>query len=370
MSPSAPGPLARRSPLVRYLTVAYTLLVAYASLYPFGPWRQIASGAWSFLFEPWPRYTMADVVLNVLGYLPLGLLLTLTAMAWTAPRWGALLATIAAVLISLGLEAAQSYLPLRVASNLDLLSNGLGAMAGALIAVVAGERGLLSGRLYRLRDRLFLPGTAVDLGLVVVLLWLVTQLYPTVWLFGTGDLRSFFEASHIAYSPASYRWIEGGVTTLSLAGVCLLIAALARPGRSLAAPLLSLVGIALLLKTAAAFTLFKSADASLWLTPGALLGIPAGVILFLGLAWCSPPYLPWLAAAVLVSSMVLLNIAPENPYIVASIQTWQRGHFLSFNGTTRLVHGLWPFLAVGYLLWWGWQRLGRRSAAGIQSEGA
>jgi VanZ family protein len=351
---SAARSLARHSRLVRYLTVAYTLLVAYASLYPFSPWRPIASSAFSFLLEPWPRYTIADVVLNVLGYLPLGLLLTLTAMAWITPRWAALLATVVGTFISLGLEAAQSFLPQRVPSNLDLLCNGLGAMAGALVAVAGGERWLLSGHLFRLRSRLFLPGAGADFGFVVLVLWLFSQLYPAVWLFGTGDLRFLTASSHnLIYDPVSYRWIEAGVTALNLAGVGLLMSALARPRQSVAGLLLGFVGVALVVKSVAALTLFKSGDASLWLTPGALLGIPAGVALYLGLAWLPQVRVSWFAATLLLGGVVLINLAPENPYIQASIQTWQRGHFLSFNGTTRLVFSVWPFLAVGYLVWWG-----------------
>ena len=115
---------ARRSWLVGYLAAAYTLLVAYASLYPFSPWRRLASSPFAFLFEPWPRYyTAADVALNVLGYLPLGLLVALAAMAWTTPRWAALIAALAGTLLSLSMETLQSFLPPRVPSNLDLLSN-------------------------------------------------------------------------------------------------------------------------------------------------------------------------------------------------------------------------------------------------------
>ena len=125
------GAYARRSRLVRYLAVAYALLVVYASLYPFGPWRQLAASPFTFLFEPWPRhYTAADVAVNVIGYLPLGLLITLSALARTASSWAAVIAMLAGTLLSLGLEALQSYLPQRVPSNLDLLSNGLGALVG------------------------------------------------------------------------------------------------------------------------------------------------------------------------------------------------------------------------------------------------
>src|SRR5215472_7023140 len=118
---------ARRSRLVGYLALAYVVLVAYASLYPFGPWRELAASPFAFLFELWPRYyTVADVAINIIGYLPLGILITLSVLPWTTPKWAALIATLIGAVLSLAMETLQSYLPLRVSSNLDLLSNGLG----------------------------------------------------------------------------------------------------------------------------------------------------------------------------------------------------------------------------------------------------
>src|SRR5690349_24929495 len=117
---------ARRSRLVRYLAVVYVLLVVYASLYPFGPWRQLAASPFAFLFEPWPRYySAADVAINIVGYLPLGMLVTLSILGRTTSRWAALIATLIGAALSLTMETLQSYLPLRVPSNLDLLSNSL-----------------------------------------------------------------------------------------------------------------------------------------------------------------------------------------------------------------------------------------------------
>ena len=49
----------------------------------------------------------------------------------------------------------------------------------------------------------------------------------------------------------------------------------------MAGPLLALVSAALTLKSVAALTLFNPGDASLWLTPGSMLGIPAGLLLYL-----------------------------------------------------------------------------------------
>ena len=74
---------ARRSRLASYLTVAYFGLVLYASLYPFSAWREPPGDPFAFVLARLPYYiTISDVVLNVLAYVPLGLLLTLVLMGY------------------------------------------------------------------------------------------------------------------------------------------------------------------------------------------------------------------------------------------------------------------------------------------------
>ena len=57
----------------------------------------------------------------------------------------------------------------------------------------------------------------------------------------------------------------------------------------------------------------------------------------------------------LMAGTVLVNLAPSNPYSVAALAAWRQGHFLNFNGLTRLAASFWPFLALPYLI-----LLGRR----------
>src|SRR6185436_216143 len=160
----------------------------------------------------------------------------------------------------------------------------------------------------------FLPGAVVDFGFVVLLLWLFTQLNAELWLFGNGDLRWVFdEPRNLEYSPESYRWIETGVTALNLAAICLFTAALARSDQSIAGPLLALVSVALLLKSVAALTLFKLGDAAFWLTPGSMLGIPLGLLLYLLLARFPVAVLALTVAVLLLAGMLVLNVAPNNP---------------------------------------------------------
>jgi VanZ family protein len=355
MNRTAPGrrtrAFVRRSRLVRYLVLGYTLLIGYASLYPFATWHSAPEGPWGFLFAPWPPYyTLSDLALNVLGYLPLGFLLALAILPFAGAGVTSGVATGLAVTLSVGLEVAQHFTPARVPSNVDVLTNGLGALLGAVLAVTLGGRWLLNGQLYRVRQRVFRAGPLIDWGLLLLLAWLFTQLNPEVWLFGNGDVRSLWRASaNVQFSPSSYRWLETGVTAFNLAAICLLTASLARPGQSVAGPLLALVSAALCLKSAAAMTLFKPGNAALWLTPGSMLGIPGALLLYLTLNRAPRPLWPALAALLLVAGVVLLNIAPENPYLAAALATWRHGHFLSFNGITELTSALWPLVACAYL---------------------
>jgi hypothetical protein len=99
----------------------------------------------------------------------------------------ALLALLAGVLISGVIEALQTYLPSRVASNVDLLTNGAGALLGGLLAAPFASSLIDRGRLADLRLRWFERRPSILLLLVA--LWPIAQLYPAPMLFGAGDVR-------------------------------------------------------------------------------------------------------------------------------------------------------------------------------------
>ena len=353
---------ARSSRLVAYLTVAYLLLVVYASLYPFADWRVPNDDATLFLFAGWPPYIVAsDVVLNVLAYAPLGLLLTLMWMGHV-PRWAAVaLGVTAALLLSLVLEYAQAYLRTRISSNVDVLTNSIGALWGAVVAYVWGERWLLSGELHRLREQYFRPGARTDFAFVLLALWMLTQLNAEIWLFGNGNLRHFLPAKFgVRYTADAYLLLEAGVAALNFSGVAFLIGAIARSFAAAAVSVTTLVLTALMLKSIASMALFIPGNPGLWLTPGSVLGMVAGVMLWLPLSQLSAVNAIRAAVLCFMLGVFLVNIAPENPYLVAALQVLQSGQFLRFNAMIGLLSSWWPFLVLAYLLF---LLLGRRRGA-------
>jgi VanZ family protein len=342
----------RGSTLPCILLLVYVVLVAYASLYPLSGWRDVGVSPFAYLGEPWPRYiTVFDTVANVAGYLPFGFLAT----AVLQPRLrglAAFAATVAvAAVLSLVLEAGQSYLPARFPATPDVLFNIVGAALGAALGLhFTPLKG--GGPLSRWRAATFVPGGGVDVGLMLIALWLFIQLNPVTLLFGAGDLRDLlapFEGR--ARRPEFFVSIEAFTTAANLVAVALILTALVVPGRPVRGLILGAVLAALTVKTAAVAILMRAENVFTWLTQGAQLGLVIGIVIALGAVALPRTVRLVLAAVLLMVATVLVNLAPPNPYLAASLKVWQQGHFLNFNGLTRLVSAAWPFIALGYLMY-------------------
>ncbi|MBP5985875.1 MAG: VanZ family protein [Azonexus sp.] len=346
MHPHGRGPIL----LSRYLALAWLGLVAYASLHPFSGWRDTGVSPLTFLEGGWPRYwTVFDLAANIAVYVPLGFFLTL-ALSRLPGRYTALaLATLLAGGISFGLETLQTWLPSRVPSNLDLACNTLGGLLGALWAKAVGPR--IFARLAALEQRLIAPIPHAELGLTLLGLWLLVPLSPETLLFGAGDLRQIFGLTGaMPFAAESFVMIEASITAFNAVAVGLIVRMLC--ARLLAAYLVVPLFLVLCLTVAtlSAAILVNPAEALAWLTPGVRLGLAVGVaILAIAMALPATPRL-MIAALALMAGTVLVNLAPHNPYSAAALAAWRQGHFLNFNGLTRLVATLWPFLTLPFLL--------------------
>ncbi len=340
-------------PLAWILAVAYLLLIVYASLQPFRGWRFPPPEILRFLGAPWPRYiTLEDLLINVAAYAPLGFLLGVALRERFPARTAVVAAAALAAFVSLAMESAQMFLPARIASNVDLLTNGAGGLFGAMAAPLLSPAGFPGRRLAAWRHQHFMPGTLTDTGFVIVCLWLFTHLHPTAQLFGTGNLRSTFDLpAYFIHTPRLLLAAEAAIVFFNLLGLGLLIAGLMREAHHPLRVIAAVIASGLVVKSMAAVTLFDLSGPFAWLTPGVGIGLTAGALLLFPLVRI--PRRPKLIAALICfgAAVAAINLAPENPYYTVSpkLIPGTTTHLLRFSHIARALSELWPFLAVAYL---------------------
>ena len=341
------------TPLALYLGLGYALLIVYASLYPLTGWRDSGADPLDFLFAGWPRYTTTfDLVSNLLAYMPLGFFLAAALRRWFAALLAAALAVVLAAVLSLLMEFMQNYLPSRIASNLDLAGNTLGALAGTLIGAGYGRQ-LLDG----LRHAHW-PATrqGVEAGLLLLGLWLLLQFDPAILPFGAGDLRQLLDIpSPQPFSAAGFRRTEAliaasGVLAALLVGGLVAPSRQRRPGTDSRLFPLAILALGLTAKTLACALMMRPQAALVWATPGSLTGLAAGIALWLAASFTPHGMQRALAAVALLAATALVNLAPANPYLEATLHSWNPGQFLNFHGLTHFAATLWPYLVLPWLV--------------------
>ena len=371
MSESATLPLTaaplrnKASALVRIALLFYGLLIVYASLYPLSGWRDNGLAPWAYLTEHMPRYwTWFDLCANVVGYIPLGVLMVLALYPLLRGMTALLLTIAAGILIAALMEALQTYLPSRVPSNLDLLTNTLGIALGAGLGTLVHHLFLEHSRLRTLRNRWF--SDQASRGLIVVGLWPLAQIYPQAYLFGHGQLlpvlsgwlsdwmstpvdlsQLFWDETSI--SVEQYLLAEAIITACSLTGAVLTLLCQMRNKAPKTGLALLLVVAAIAAKSMASAILFTPDNAFAWLTPSAGGGLLIGAVMLAGLS--AAPALAQRRAAILALaiSFMVVNLAPANPYFLSTLQDWVQGKFLNFNGAAQFLSLWWPFFALWFL---------------------
>ena len=350
--------------LPQYLAALYGLMIVYASLEPFSGWMEPLPNSSFFLFEPWPRVTRFDVVINMLAYAPFGFLVALVGARRSASA--RLAAAIGAgALLSFAMESAQMFLPTRDASSVDFVSNSIGAALGGLGGIAFDRAPGLQLVISRWRYRVFLGGRSGDLGLSLLGVWLLSQVNPGIPLFAAT-----FDPSLELERDLAGTLLQAAQSAFNVIGVGLFLALLLRQRRHLGIAVLSLIGVALTLKGIAAALLLKSAAWESWLKPGVSLGVAAGALILMLAIWLPRPVRTTLCAVALLSSLVAPLLAPDmwRARAPLALFDWPYGHLLNFNGLTHAVLVIWPLLASAYLLWlagqpgWG-QRAGQSDAS-------
>ena len=365
MASLKPVVLPAGSAFARAGVLLYALLIIYASWYPFSGWHSNGLSPLAYLWSPPPHYwTLFDLLTNLLGYMPLGVLGVFALYPKLRGASAFVLVALGGFLLSGLMEAVQTFLPSRVASNLDLFSNGFGALVGALLGVLLADSFVRNGRLLIVRQEWLTP--AASSGLAVLALWPLAQIFPQSYLFGHGQLLPIFSnwlsllldthidlGAALRHSPelsVEQYWLsETIISACGMTGALLSMICVLRERAPKFILVVLLLAAALICKALASALQFSPDNAFIWLTPGAQAGLLLGMVMLSGLIYAPPVAQRRVAALSLIISLLVVNAIPANPYFVSTLQTWVQGKFLNFNGAAQFLSLMWPFMALWFL---------------------
>src|SRR5690606_8005632 len=251
-----------------------------------------------------------------------------------------------------------------------LLTNVAGAAVGAWMAAHVGSAPRIVGPLARWRARWFLPGGDIDLGIALIALWVISQLDPSLPLFGIVFFSDGVQAQLAGMMASQARRLLGPVSVaMTLVSLGLLLTLVMRSKRAALAGVALLVWVAALVKLAAASMLMKSEAAFLWVSKEVAWAIAAGM-LFVGAAAVLPRTLiRALCALALLCAIALSVLKPGEAHSFLSLRLfrWSDLQLVHYTGLSATVAAVWPYAALAYLLllW----RQDRKHLRGLSREG-
>jgi VanZ family protein len=346
-------PHTRRSLLRHYLLGGHILFLIYVSLSPFEGWQEQGISLSDVLAAPLGQtYTTFDAIVNVLAYVPLGLLLALTLREHFGALRSGFFAILGALALSLALEFLQLYLPSRTSSNVDLLTNTLGGLLGALFALFIAPHAWFA-RLTRWRIHLFQRERSVDFGLALVMLWMFAQINPSLPMLGNVFITESAHRLFATMPTQPFNGWESVAVTLNLLMMGLLLQTLLQARRHAAIAVLLLLCIVALAKFLAAALLLKSWALLLWLNGEAMLGIVGGLLLMWGTSRLHGRALLRVGLVAILAYMVLaLGVLDSgSPAAAQPLFQWRYGHVKNYNGLSQTVSLMFPLLLGAYLMW-------------------
>ena len=340
-------------------SAVWILLLAYASLYPFAPLRWPNGDLVAAAFGS-PRYVSTfDVVLNIVAYMPLGVLMARYFIQRGSQPATAIFAAIAfGAAFSIAMETAQLFIPGRVSSIYDAMANTTGTAIGAMV-FADPVHALATQPLGQRRDAFVIPGPWGDAGLVLVMIWLLAQLNPALPFFGAGNIVP------MDIDTGDLTVLQTAAVAMSIWGFGLFVSVLLVRDQGALRATLALLSVALWLKFTAASFMLQPHFAEEWVSAGRVVGLVAGVLLLLPSRRFGRMARTYLALVLILAGALFSKIvgaySPLEEFL--KVFRWPYGQLENFATLTRFLHELWPFMAIAYLI-----ALFLRSRPGVESR--
>lgn len=335
--------------------------ILYLSLHPFADWALRHPSPWAWLSKGLPRfYSWGDMIVNVGAYAGFGYL-TVRQFQQRLGLWGAVLvASVGGCLLSFSMESIQSFLPRRVPSLLDLITNGLGALLGALLVVMMTT----SPWLQRLRHHLshWVLGHESEhqhrrFAALLLILWVCGQIVPQQLLLSVGPLSHWPGQDLLPPLPlvgALPAWAVTPASVLLTAATALLPALLVMrcvetPRNQLALWLL-LLATAVGLRLGGALHIYVRTDRLQTDLPIVAAGLALALVLCHPVARWSESAQRRVALGVIALTMALAWLIPPEPalqpLLKKTMTTYMRLATPGFRGLLRTIACWWPLAAL------------------------
>lgn len=324
--------------------IAYTALIVYGTLYPFTGWEWPHGVRRSDLMLNWPtRVARPDIITNLLIYVPLGILYGLILVRRISHLLTLFIVFSAGLLTSAALEYLQIFLPGRITSPSDITFNALGSSLGGLIAVLIHPGTTAYRHLYIWRHTYFNRAETTNLGIVVLIIWVVAQLFPFIPSLDPAVISASLKPTMQAIQdPSSLNLLRTGAYGFNTLALCMIYLT-TRPRHQ---PRLLLFCLLVYL-----IVLLKLPTINRLLPLEALIGTLAGLLAFAVLR-SQQQLTTTFAASALIIAYLLGGLNGESySSTVEQEFNWTlfRGHLGRVSGLVDIIETLWPFTALAYL---------------------
>jgi hypothetical protein len=203
---------------------------------------------------------------------------------------------------------------------------------------------------WNLRRQIFIAGSMADYGVLLILIWFVTQFNPSVPLFDvvirpSGLPQPF--ASPLENPALFLLLVEAGAAMLHLVAVLLFVTSFLKDRRHIQLALVAVLAGTLLIKFAGARLFLKPFALFEWYDSNVVMGLGFGMLFVLWAVQWSRKWQMLTALLALVGSQWIASLWPFHASFLdlLSYFRWHYGHLSDMGALVEFVSKCWPWAA-------------------------